>query len=167
MAQVTFAGNPMPLKGTLPEVGMPAPDFTAQKNDLSPFRFSETAGKVRLISVVPSVDTGVCSLQTRHFNEDAVALGPDVTVITVSMDLPFAQKRFCAAEGIDRVVTVSDHIAADFGTRYGFLIEPLRLLARGIVVVDRRGVVRYVEQVDEVTHEVNFDAALAAAKELL
>lgn len=167
MAQVTFAGNPVELKGTLPQVGAPAPEFTALNNDLTDFHLSDLKGKVVIISVVPSLDTGVCSLQTRHFNEDANDLGDGVRVLTLSMDLPFAQKRFCAAEGLERVITLSDHRTGEFGEKYGFLMEGLRLHARGVIVVDKEGIVRYVEQVPEVTHEVNFDAALAAAKALL
>lgn len=163
---VKFAGNPLPVVGKKLNVGDKAPQFHAVGVDLADFDLASTSGKVRLISVVPSVDTPVCSLQTRHFNEDAAALG-DVLILTVSCDLPFAQKKFCAAEGIEKVLMLSDHRDVDFGQKYGFLIEPLRLLARGIVVVDQQDRVAYVEYVDEVTDQVNFEAALEAAQKLL
>ncbi len=166
MRQVKFDGTPMELAGKAIEVGQKAPDFTAIKQDMSEFSLSDTAGKVRIISVVPSIDTAVCATQTRFFNKQAAALG-DVQILTLSMDLPFAQGRFCAAEGIDEVEVLSDHRDAEFGEKYGFLMKPLRLLARGIVIVDKDDVVRYVEYVDEVTNDVDFDAALAGVKELV
>ncbi|NLY21025.1 MAG: thiol peroxidase [Tissierellia bacterium] len=163
---ITFGGEPKVLVGSEIKVGAKAPEFTAVKNDLSEFKFSETSGKVRIISVVPSIDTGVCSLQTRSFNEDAADLG-DVLILTLSMDLPFAQSRFCAAEGIDKVVMLSDYKDADFGLKYGFLIEDLRLLTRGVIVVDKDDTVKYVEYVGEVTEHPDYDAALSAARELI
>ena len=123
-------------------------------------------GKVRIYSVFPSVDTPVCSLQNIRFNREASKLGDDVVVVSLSVDLPFAQKRFCAAEGIDRVHVFSDYRELDFGMKYGFVIDSLRLLARGVVVVDRDDVVRYVEYVPEVTHEPDYEKALAVAREL-
>ncbi len=163
---ITFAGGPVTLVGKEIKVGDTAPDFVAVNNDLSEFKLSSTDGKVRIISVVPSLDTGVCSLQTRTFNEDAADLG-DVLILTLSMDLPFAQQRFCAAEGIDKVITISDYKDADFGTKYGFLMEELRLLARGVIVLDKDGKVTYVEYVSEVTEHPNYDAAIEAAKAIL
>ena len=121
-------------------------------------------GKVKVISVVPSLDTGVCDAQTRWFNQDATGLSDDVVVLTISMDLPFAQKRWCGAAGVDKVETLSDHKDASFGTNYGFLIEELRLLSRGVVVINKDNKVTYVEYVPEVTQAVNFDAALEAIK---
>ncbi len=162
---VTFAGNPMTLLGKEVKVGDKAPDFVAAKNDLSPFHLSDLKGKTVIISAVPSVDTGVCELQTIRFNEEANKLD-NVAIVTVSCDLPFAQGRFCAAKGIDKAVTVSDYKDLDFGMKYGFVIEELRLLARGIVVVDKDGVVRHVEYVSEIGNHPNYDAALDVAKAL-
>ena len=148
------------------KVGDKAPEFTVcLANNLSPVKLSDYKGKVRIISSVPSVDTGVCAAQTRRFNLEAAKLN-DVVILTISADLPFALGRFCAAEGIDKVVTLSDHKETDFGIKYGFLIDELRLLARGIVVVDKYDIVRYVEYVSEVTNHPDYDKALAAAAAL-
>ncbi|WP_298705079.1 thiol peroxidase [uncultured Veillonella sp.] len=163
---ITFLNNPMTLVGKEVKVGEQAPDFTLLDNDLQAKTLKDYEGKVKIISVVPSLDTGVCDAQTRRFNVEAAKLSDDVVILTVSMDLPFAQKRWCGAAGIDKVVTLSDHKDASFGTNYGFLIEELRLLTRGIVVIGKDNKVAHVEYVPEVTHEVNFDAALEAAKKL-
>lgn len=165
--KLTFAGNEMNLVGEQIKVGDVAPDFVAVKGDLSAYHLSDDKGKVVIISVVPSIDTGVCAIQTRTFNEDATELSKDVKIVTISMDLPFAQQRFCAAEGIEQVELVSDYKDHDFANKYGFLIKELGLLARGIIIVDREGKVTYTEIVPEVTHEVNFDAALEEAKKLI
>lgn len=162
---VTFAGGPMTLLGKEVKAGENAPDFVAVKNDLSTFRLSELKGKTVIISAVPSVDTGVCELQTIRFNEEANKL-EDVAIVTISCDLPFAMGRFCAAKGIDKAVTVSDYKDLDFGMKYGFVIEELRLLTRGIVVIDKDGVVRHVEYVPEITNHPNYDKALEVAKAL-
>lgn len=162
---ITFAGNPLTLLGEMIKPGDKAPDFTVSANDLKPVKLSDYQGKIRIISSVPSIDTGVCAAQTRRFNVEAAKL-EDVVILTISADLPFALGRFCAAEGIDKVVTLSDHKATDFGVKYGFLIEELRLLARGIVVVDKDDTVRYVEYVKEVTTHPDYDKALQAAKSL-
>jgi thioredoxin-dependent peroxiredoxin len=162
---ITFGGNPLTLAGDLVKVGDKAKDFTVLSSDLKPHKLSDYDGKIRIISVVPSIDTGVCAAQTRRFNEEAAKL-EDVVVLTMSCDLPFALGRFCAAEGIDKVITLSDHRDIDFGLKYGFLIDELRLLARGIVVVDKNGVVRYVEYVKEVTTHPDYEKALEAAKGL-
>lgn len=164
--QVNFGGNKVNLYGKEVKVGDKAPEFKAINNDLSVFDSKENLGKIVVYSVVPSIDTGVCSLQTRAFNEDAAELGEDVKIITVSCDLPFAQKRFCAVEGIDNSITVSDYRFHDFGKKFGFLMEDLALLARGVVVVDKDGKITYTEYVSEVTNEVNFKAALDAIKAL-
>jgi len=164
--KITFAGNPMPLSGKEIKVGDKAPDFVTVGNDLKPVNFSDFTGKVKIISVFPSLDTGVCALQNKRFNQEA-AENKDIDIISVSADLPFAQKRFCGAEGIDSAVTVSDHKEMDFGSKYGFVMEPLRLLARGVIVVDKDNSVKHVEYVQEVTTEPNYDAALKVAKELL
>lgn len=165
--KLTFAGNEMNLVGEQVKVGDVAPDFVAVKGDLSAYHLSDDKGKVVIISVVPSIDTGVCAIQTRTFNEDATELSKDIKIVTVSMDLPFAQQRFCAAEGIEQVELVSDYKDHDFANKYGYLIKELGLLARGIIIVNREGKVTYTEIVPEVTHEVNFDAALEEAKKLI
>jgi thiol peroxidase len=163
---ITFAGNPLTLLGEMVKKGDKAQDFTALANDLKPHKLSDFDGKVRIISVMPSVDTGVCAAQTRRFNEEAAKLG-DVQILTISCDLPFALGRFCGAEGIDKVLTLSDHKDTDFGLKYGFLIEQLRLLARGVVIVDKQGTVQYVEFVKEVTTHPDYDTAIAEAKKLI
>lgn len=166
MTKITFQGNPVTVQGTKVKVGDKAPDFTVLSNDLKPVTLADTAGKVRLISVVPSLDTGVCATQTRRFNEEAVALGDDVKVLTISVDLPFAQARWCGAEGIDAVQTLSDHKDLSFGNAYGIVIEELRLLARSIFVIDKNDQVTYVEYVPEVTDHPDYEKALEAVKEL-
>ncbi len=163
---ITMGGNPMTLLGKEIKVGDTAPDFTVLKNDLSPFSLKDVEGKVKIISVVPSIDTGVCELQTTTFNEEASKLG-DVVILTISVDLPFAQSRFCAAKGIDKVITLSDHKDLSFGLNYGFVIEELRLLGRGIVILDKDNKVKYVEYVKEVTNHPDYDKAIEAAKKLL
>ena len=164
---VTFAGNPIALLGKEVKVGDKAPAFTLLDNGLGEKTLADYAGKVKVISVVPSLDTGVCDAQTRWFNQNVTKLGENVVVLTVSVDLPFAQKRWCGAAGIDQVETLSDHRDLSFGENYGFILEGLRLLSRGIVVIDKDDVVRYVEYVPEVTSAVNFDAAEAATKALV
>lgn len=165
--QVTFGGKKLNLYGEVVKVSDKAPDFKAVNNDLSSFDSKENKGKVVVYSVVPSIDTGVCSLQARTFNEEAEKLGDNVIVITVSCDLPFAQKRFCAQEGIKNSISISDYKDHDFGKKYGFLIEDLALLSRGVVIVDKNGKIAYTEYVKEVTNEVNFEAALDAVKALI
>ncbi len=163
---ITFKGTPLTLMGQVPQIGSKAPEFTALRGDLSPFSLAQAAGKTVVINSVPSLDTPVCATQTRRFNQEAAALGDDVKVLVISMDLPFAQQRFCATEGIASLETLSDHRDASFGTSYGLLIKELRLLARGVMVVDRGGVLRYLQLVPEVTHEPNYDEALAAVRDL-
>ncbi len=162
---ITFAGGPLTLVGPEVKVGQQAPDFTLLDNELNVKTLSDFDGKVKVISVVPSLDTGVCDAQTRWFNQDVTKLSDDVVVLTVSMDLPFAQARWCGAAGVNNVITLSDHKDASFGQNYGFLIEELRLLSRGVVVINKDNKVTYVEYVPEVTNPVNFDAVLAAVKE--
>lgn len=166
MANITFKNNPVTLLGTEVKVGDKAPNFSVLANDLSPVTLEDSAGKVRLISAVPSLDTGVCDQQTRKFNEAAAELGENVVVLTVSVDLPFAQKRWCAAAGIENVQTLSDHRDLSFGQAYGVAIEELRLLARAIFVVDAQDNVTYVEYVSEATTHPDYEAAIAAAKAL-
>jgi thiol peroxidase len=160
----TFLGNPLTLVGPELKAGDRAPDFTVLTNDLKEFTFAGTAGKVRLISVVPSLDTPVCDAQTRRFNQEAANLGNNIAILTISMDLPFAQKRWCGASGVDKVQTLSDHRDASFALAYGTLIKELRLDSRAIFIVDAKDTVRYVEYVKEVSAHPNYDAALAAAK---
>lgn len=164
MAKVTFQNNPVTLLGTEVKVGDTAPNFTVLANDLSERTLNDYEGKIKLISVVPSIDTGVCSQQTKRFNEEADKLG-NVHVLTISMDLPFAQTRWCSAEGVKNLDLLSDHRDADFGQKYGTLIKELRLNARAIFVVDANNKVTYVEYVPEVTNHPDYDKALAAAKE--
>ncbi len=164
---ITFKGNPVTLEGSEVKVGQAAPGFTAVANDLSPASLTDHRGKVVVISSVPSLDTGVCATQTRKFNEKAGALGDNAVVLTVSMDLPFAQKRWCGAEGVESVVTVSDSKDRAFGSAYGLYIKELGLLARAVVVIDREMTIRYIQIVNEVTQEPDYDAAMEAIRALL
>ncbi len=163
----TFQGNPLTLVGDELKQGDRAPDVELIDNDLAPVKLSSFRGKIAIITSVPSLDTPVCDTETRRFNQEAGKLGPDVAVLAVSMDLPFAQKRWCAAAGIEWVRTLSDYRDARFGTTFGVLIKELRLLARSIFVLDREGTVRYVQHVKEITKEPDYDAVLKAAKALV
>jgi thioredoxin-dependent peroxiredoxin len=163
---VTFKGNPVTLVGPEIKVGDKAPNFSVLANDLSTVTLDDTKGMVRIISVVPSLDTGVCDMQTRRFNEEAGKL-EGVKILTVSVDLPFAQKRWCGAAGVEKVQTLSDHRDLSFGTAYGVAIKELRLLARAVFVVDKNDVVTHVEYVPEVTQHPNYEAAILAAKKAL
>jgi thiol peroxidase len=163
---VTMRGKPLTLLGNEVKVGEAAPNFVVQDNQLSPVEFSSFRGKVCVISSVPSLDTPVCDLETRRFNQEAERLGPEVVVLTISMDLPFAQKRWCGAAGVTRVQTLSDHGEASFGMAYGVLIKELRLLARAVFVVDKKGIVRYVQLVRETTKEPDYDSVLGAVRQL-
>ena len=164
---VTLKGGPVTLVGDAIQAGDAAPDCELVDNDLNPVKLSSFRGKVCILSSVPSLDTPVCDTETRRFNQEATGLGDDVVVVTVSVDLPFAQKRWCAAAGVENVVTLSDHRDAAFGEAYGVLIKGLRLLARSIFVVDRKGVVRYVQLVSEVAQEPDYDAVIDAARKLV
>jgi thiol peroxidase len=164
MASITFKGKPVTLLGNEVKAGDKAPNFTVLANDLSEVTLDDTKGSVRLISVVPSLDTGVCDAQTRRFNEEAANLG-DVKILTISVDLPFAQKRWCGALGIKNVQTLSDHRDLSFGKAYGVVIKELRLLARSVFVIDSNDVVTYAEYVSEATNHPNYEAAIAAAKQ--
>lgn len=164
---ITFQGAPLTLVGDGLNPRDNAPDFSLLDNDLRPASLANFKGKVCLISTVPSLDTPVCDMETRRFNQEASQLGPDVAVLTVSMDLPFAQKRWCGAAGITQVQTLSDHRDASFGESYGVLIKELRLLARAVFVVDRDGLVQYEELVSEIVNEPNYDAALGAVRKLV
>jgi thioredoxin-dependent peroxiredoxin len=160
---VTFKEKPVTLLGNQVKAGDQAPDFKVLANDLSEVTLADSKGIVRLIAAVPSVDTGVCDAEVRRFNEEASKLG-NVKVLTISVDLPFAQKRWCAAAGIENVQTLSDHRDLSFGKAYGVAIEELRLLARSVFVIDSSDKITYVEYVDEVTSHPNYEAAIEAAK---
>jgi len=164
---VTFKGTPLTLIGNEVKQGQPAPEFTALDNDLSPVSLSSFKGKVCVICSVPSLDTPVCDAETRRFNEEASRLGDDVMILTVSVDLPFAQKRWCGAAGVDRIKTLSDHRELAFGKAYGVVIKELKLLARAIFVVDKGGVLRYIQLVREIADEPDYDTVLSEVKKLL
>jgi len=159
----TLKGNPLTLIGPELKAGDAAPNFTATDNNLKPVTLADTGKNVRIISVVPSLDTPVCDAQTKRFNEEAAKL-PNVDILTVSMDLPFAQKRWCGAFGVDRVKMLSDHKDGDFGTHYGTLIKELRIESRAIFVLDRHNTIRHAEYVKEVADHPNYETALAAAR---
>jgi thioredoxin-dependent peroxiredoxin len=163
---ITMKGHSLTLMGQEAKVGEPAPDFEVIANDLSPFKLSSLKGKVAIICSVPSLDTPTCDIETRWFNEEAAKLGPNVVILTISMDLPFAQRRWCGAAGVERVTTYSDHREASFGMAYGVLIKELRLLARAVFVVDKTGTLRYLQVVKELANEPNYDEVLAAVARL-
>ena len=164
---VTMKGNPLTLVGTELKVGDQAPAFVALDNDLYPVSLDSFRGKVCIISSVPSLDTPVCDMETRRFNNEAGGLGDDVVILTISMDLPFAQKRWCGAAGVEKVQTLSDHRDASFGKAYGVLIKELRLLARAVFVLDQQGIIRYLQLVKEIAEEPDYDSVLNAARELV
>jgi thioredoxin-dependent peroxiredoxin len=164
---ITFKGNPFTLLGPALKIGDKAPDFNVVDNGLAPVSLANSAGKIRIISSVPSLDTPVCDTETRRFNQEASGLPGNVDVLTISLDLPFAQKRWCGAAGIDKVTTLSDYRDRSFGQNYGVLIKELLLLARAIFVVDAQDVIRYIQIVPEVTSEPDYAAVIAAAKALL
>lgn len=162
---ITFKGNPLALVGSLPNTGDPAPDFEVLGNDMSAVKLSDLKGKTLVICSVPSLDTPVCDTEVRKFNEHAASLGDDVAVLVISMDLPFAQARWCGAAGVKNVRTLSDYKDASFGKAFGVLIQPLRLLARTVFVVDKDGRIRYTQVVDEMTNEPDYEAALEALRQ--
>ena len=162
---VTFKGQPLTLIGKPLGVGDTAPDAELTANDFSPVKLSSYAGKTRLISVVYSLETSICDAQTHKFNEEATQLGSDVIVLTISADLPFTQKRWCGASGLENVITLSDHKTMAFADAYGVHIKERRLASRAVFVVDKQNIVRYVEYLPEVGSHPNYDAALAALKE--
>jgi len=164
---ITFKGNPFTLLGPELKVGDKAPDFAVVDNGLAPVSLASHAGKIRIISSVPSLDTPVCDTETRRFNQEAAALPDKVAVLTISLDLPFAQKRWCGAAGIDRVTTLSDYQERSFASAYGMLIKELKLLARAVFVIDAQDTIRYMQIVPEVTSEPDYAAVIAAAKSLL
>jgi thioredoxin-dependent peroxiredoxin len=161
---ITIHGSPLTLLGPELKAGDKAPDFVLADNDLGPKSLGDFAGKTLIISAVPSLDTPTCDIETRRFNKEAAALGEDIKILTVSMDLPFAQKRWCGAAGVQAVVTLSDYRSAAFGEAYGILIKELHLLARAVFVVDKTGTIKFVEIVKEVASEPNYEAILNAAR---
>ncbi len=163
---IKMGGEAVTLIGPEIKVGDMAPDFTALTTEMEEYTLEDAGDKIKIISVVPSLDTGVCELQTINFNEMASDLG-NVVILTLSVDLPFAQKRFCGAKGIDKVITLSDHKDVDFGEKYGFLIKESRLLARGIVLLDADNEVKYVEYVEDATNHPDYDRVLEETKKLI
>lgn len=164
---VTVKGNPVTLIGSEVQVGDKAPDFTVVDGDLKEVRLKDFAGKMKVVSVSASLDTPVCDMQARRFNQEAAKLPEDVVILNITMDLPFAISRFCTTSGIDKVHAYSDHRDASFGNAYGVLIKELRLLARSIFIIDKNDVVQYVEIVPELTSHPDYDKALGAVKKLL
>ena len=163
---ITFQGSPLTLLGQEPALGMPAPGFQALDVELKPVGLDSFKGKICVLCSVPSLDTPVCDMETRRFNKEAVNLGQEVEVVVVSMDLPFAQRRWCAGAGVDRVRTISDHRDASFGLAYGTLIKELRLLTRAVFVVDRNGVLTYSQWVKEITKEPDYEEVLKAIEKI-
>lgn len=162
MSTVTFQGSVLHLEGELPVKGTPAPDFTLVANDLSEKRLRDYAGKVLLLATVPSLDTPVCDMEARHFNDEAAKLSDDVKIVVVSCDLPFAQARWCGAVGVKNLETLSDYKEHDFGKHYGVLIKELGLLTRALFVVDKNGIISYEQVVPEVTNQPDYAPALEA-----
>jgi len=163
---ISMKGNPLTLMGKQPQIGEQAPDFELMDNDLSKVTLASLRGKICVLISVPSLDTPVCDIETRRFNEEAVNLGSDVSVIAISMDLPFAQKRWCGAAGVENVMTLSDYFDGSYGKSYGILIKELRLLARAIFVVDQEGMIQYTQLVKEVTDEPDYEDVIEAVKKL-
>lgn len=163
--EVTMHGNPLTVRGKSLTIGDAAPDFKLVDNNLEIKTLADYGDAVKLLSIVPSLDTGVCDLQTRQFNEDIIEQ-PGAIVITVSVDLPFAQKRWCGNAGLKEAITLSDHRDVSFGKAYGMLIEELRLLARAVFVLDRQNKITYVEYLKEMTDHPNYEAAIKALSTL-
>jgi len=164
---ITFKGNPMTLVGPELNIGDKAPDFTVVDNALTATSLATYGDKIKIISAVPSLDTPVCDTETRRFNQEAANLPGNVVVLTISQDLPFAQKRWCGAAGIDRVITLSDYRDRSFGNNFGVLIDELKLLTRAIFIVDSDDIIRYIQIVPEVTGEPDYAAVIAAARDLV
>lgn len=163
---ITFQGGPLTLVGPEITVGQKAPDFTVCDAGLAPVSLKDFSGKIKIISVTPSLDTPVCDIQARRFNAEAAKLPDSTVVLNISVDLPFAIARFCAAAGIDKIKTLSDYREVSFGAAYGALIKELRLLTRAIFVIGKDDTVAHVEYVKEITEHPNYDAALDVAKKL-
>lgn len=161
---VTMRGNLLTLVGNEVEIGEVAPDFVALDPNLTPIKLSSYRNKICVISSVPSLDTPVCDMETRKFNEEATRLGDKIQILTISMDLPFAQKRWCGAAGVNKIQILSDHRDAQFGLAYGVLIKELRLLARAVFLVDQKGILRYMQLVKEIANEPNYEEIWSALK---
>ncbi|MGI2040235.1 thiol peroxidase [Shewanella frigidimarina] len=159
---ITMGGNPVALEGHIPKINTVAPLFTVVDEKFNPVSLSDFKGKTVLISAVPSLDTGVCALQTKRFNKEFTQYDADVVMLTISEDLPFAQKRFCQTENVDKIKVLSDSVWRDFGEKYGLLIKDRGLLARSIFIIDPQGILKYQELVTEVSEHPDYDAALAA-----
>ncbi len=165
---ISFGGRDVTVLGEDMVIGQSAPDFTVTGQDWQPFRgMADTQGKVRIIAAVPSLDTAVCDRETRRFNEAAAALGENIAILVISMDLPFAQKRWCGAAGVEQVLVLSDHKDADFGVKYGVLMKEVRLLRRAVFVVDSQGMVVYADYMPALGDEPDYDAVLEAARKAL
>ena len=165
--KITFLGNPLTLIGTEKKIGEKADNFTVLDKELKEISLKDFTGKIKLISVTPSLDTPVCDIQARRFNQEAAKLPDDVVIINISMDLPFAISKFCTTAGIDKVKAYSDHRDASFGNAYGVLIKELRLLARSIFIIDRDDTIRYIELVRELSQHPDYDKALAELRKLI
>jgi len=165
--KITFLGNPLTLIGTEKKIGEKADNFTVLDKELKEISLKDFTGKIKLISVTPSLDTPVCDIQARRFNQEAAKLPDDVVVMNISMDLPFAISKFCTTAGIDKVKAYSDHRDASFGNAYGVLIKELRLLARSIFIIDRDDTIRYIEFVPELSHQPDYDKAFAELRKLI
>ena len=164
--KVTMRGNPLTLVGNEVKVGEAAPDFMALDNNLTPVRLSAYRPKICLLSSVPSLDTPVCDIETRKFNEEAGKLSEKVQILTISMDLPFAQKRWCGSAGVNKIQTLSDHREAQFGIAYGVLIKELRLLARAVFLIDSKGFLQYMQLVKEITNEPDYEEVWSELKKI-
>ena len=165
--KITFLGNPLTLIGTETKIGEKAENFTVLDKELKEISLKDFTGKIKLISVTPSLDTPVCDIQARRFNQEAAKLPDDVVIMNISMDLPFAISKFCTTAGIDKVKAYSDHRDASFGNAYGVLIKELRLLARSIFIIDMDDTIRYIELVPELSHQPDYDKALAELRKLI
>ena len=165
---IKFKGQPATVIGPDIKVGDPAPEFSVQNLDWAPFKgLAGTTGKVRIITALPSLDTEVCDRETRHFNQEAAALGKDIVILAISTDLPYAQKRWCGAAGVDQVTLLSDHMTGDFGTKYGCLIKESRVLRRAVFVVDRSDRITYAAYMPALGDEPNYQEVLTSAKAAL
>ncbi|VEU70722.1 thiol peroxidase [Mycoplasmopsis glycophila] len=167
MKKITIGGNPITLIGNNVQIGQKAPDFKALKSNLEEFKLSDHFGKVIILTSFPSIDTGICALQTKRFNQEIGNFKDKALLVTISNDLPFALDRYCAAEGITNAITLSDHRLTDFGLKYGLLIEELRLLGRSVFVIDQNGKISYQEILDEIKQEPNYEPALEVVRNLI
>lgn len=165
--QVIVKGLPFALAGPLPAIDTPAPVFIARDRELSPWTFAPADGKIRLLITVPSLDSAICNLEVKKFFKQTTDLSDSLEVIVISMDLPHAQRRWCVENQAKRLLTLSDHVTGDFGSRYGVLIPTIRLLARAIFVLDGQGIIRYRELVPELGQEPDYDSAMRSVRNLL